>query len=461
MPRIPFDHGCAGYRRVDRRQVLNAGVLGGVGLSLADLFRLEAAQAAPKREMSCILLWLRGGPSSVDMWDLKPDAPPDIRGEFKPIRTNISGIEISEHLPLLAKMADRYCLVRSVTHPRDDHEGGAQFNSTGWNTWPQLPHPIFGTVVQKVCGYRGSLPPHIHLPETPMKESGGAHWLPLQDLPYTIPCMNDPDLRVKDLALAGGLTPERFSRRRDLLTRSGAHAAPIAEGGESARAADAYYQRAFDMLTAPAARGAFDLTREPAARRERYGRPQMAAQVVAQGNAGDVGPNEYNRTVVGQALLMARRLVENGVRFVTVIGRGWDTHADNFNRLKTQLLPFMDQGVSALLQDLGDRGMLDTTLVVVTGDFNRTPKINKDGGRDHWGHVQTIFLAGAGIPGGTVIGASDAQCAYPADRPISPSDIAATILHRFGIRPEMELQSAEGRPYRILPDGAAPVPELV
>ncbi|MBM3458046.1 MAG: DUF1501 domain-containing protein, partial [Armatimonadetes bacterium] len=247
---------------------------------------------------------------------------------------------------------------------------------------------------------------------------------------------------------------------RDLLSLTGAEAAPIADGGASARAADTFYRRAFDMLTAATSRGAFDLTHEPASLRDRYGRPQLAAQVVAQGNAGDIAPNEYNRSVVGQALLMGRRLVEHGVRFVTVIGRGWDTHADNFNRLKA-LLPIVDQGVSALLQDLSDRGMLETTLVVVTGDFNRTPKINKDAGRDHWGHVQTIFLAGGGIPGGTVVGASDAHCAYPKDRPISPSDIAATILHRFGIRPEMEIQSAEGRPFRILPDGAAPVPELV
>ncbi len=461
MSRTPFDHGCAGYRRMERRQVLTAGLLGGLGLSLPELLRLEAAQAAPKREMSCILLWLRGGPSSIDMWDLKPNAPADIRGEFKPIPTNVPGIEISEHLPLLAKMADKYCLVRSVTHPRDDHEGGAQYNATGWNTWPQLPSPMLGTTVQKLCGYKTSLPPHIHLPEPPMKEAGGAHWLPPQDLPFVIPCVNDPDMRVQDLTLAGGLSGERFSRRRELLSQSGTHAAPIAAGGASARAADAFYQRAFDMLTAPAARGAFDLTREPATLRDRYGRPKLAAEVVAQGNAGDIAPNDYNRSVVGQALLMARRLVQNGVRFVTVIGRGWDTHADNFNRLKTLQLPYVDRAVSSLLQDLHDRGMLDTTLVVVNGDFNRTPKINKDGGRDHWGHVQTVFLAGGGIPGGTVIGASDDQCAYPKDRPISPSDIGATILHRFGIRPETEIYNAEGRPFRVLPDGAQPVPELV
>jgi uncharacterized protein (DUF1501 family) len=183
--------------------------------------------------------------------------------------------------------------------------------------------------------------------------------------------------------------------------------------------------------------------------------------VVAQGNAGDVAPNEYNRSVVGQGLLMARRLVEAGVRFVTVVGRGWDTHADNFHKLKDDLLPYFDRALHALLTDLDERGMLDTTLVVVTGDFNRTPKINRDAGRDHWGYVQTVLLAGGGIRGGTVIGASDAQCAYPADRPINPEDVAASLYHRFGIHPETEIHAPDGRPFRVLPDGAKPVPELI
>src|SRR5205807_2734128 len=188
MPRPTFDRGCREYqwigRRVDRRAVVQAGFLGGVGLSLADLLRLEAASAAPKREVSCVLLWLRGGPSSIDMWDMKPDAPVEVRGEFKPIKTNVPGIEISEHLPLCAKIADRYCLVRSVTHPRDDHEGGSHAMATGWNTWPTQTYPMYGTVVQKLLGYRGALPPHVHLPEPPQAYSGGLHYLSHHDLPF-------------------------------------------------------------------------------------------------------------------------------------------------------------------------------------------------------------------------------------------------------------------------------------
>lgn len=449
-----FDRGCAGYAKLRRREVLKVGALGGM-LSLPSLLQAEAG-AAPKREISCILVWLRGGPSSIDMWDLKPDAPSEIRGPFNPIPTNVAGIRISEHLPLCAKIADKYCLVRSVTHPRDDHEGGSHVNSSGWDTWPQVRYPMFGTVVQKVLGYRGSLPPHVHLPEPPQPYSGGDHYLSRQDLPFTVSCINDLDLRVQDVALAGSVTGDRFERRRHLLQTAGG---PV--DGSTARANDVFYRRALEILSSSTVRSAFDLTQESSRTRDLYGRGVLAKDVVAQGNAGDVAPNDYNRSILGQGCLMARRLVEAGTRFVTVVGRGWDTHADNFNRLKDGLLPYLDRAVYALLTDLSQRGLLDSTLVVVTGDFNRTPRINKDAGRDHWGHVQTMFVAGAGIPGGTVIGASDEQCAYPADKPYSPQDFAATLLHRFGIRPEQEIIAPDGRPYRVLPDGSRPIPELI
>ena len=464
MARTRFDDGCSEYHRLngrmDRREVVSAGVCSVLGWTLSDQLRAEAALPSPKRERSCILLWLRGGPSSIDMWDLKPDAPPEVRGPFKPISTNVSGIRISEHLPLLAKCADKFCLVRSVTHPRDDHEGGSHVNSTGWNTWPAQKYPMHGTVVQKLLGYRSALPPHIHLPEPPREYNGGQHYLSSRDLPYIVSCMNDPDLRVQDISPANGLNRSRLDRRRHLLDDTG-HAAQTLNLNDSVRSNDTFYDRAFDLLTGSGTRAAFDLTQEPRRLRERYGMPLIAKEVIPQGNQGDFAPNEYSRSVIGQGLLMARRLVEAGVRFVTVVGRGWDTHADNFNRLKDQLLPPVDRGVSALVQDLADRGMLDTTLVVVTGDFNRTPRINKDAGRDHWGHVQTVFLAGGGIPGGTVLGASDASCAYPAERPIEPREISATLFHRFGIHADHEIISYDGRPYRVLPEGTVPVKELV
>jgi hypothetical protein len=455
------DRGCAEYRRLTRRAALTTVGSGILGLSLADLLRAEAAQASPRREMSCILVWLRGGPSSIDMWDLKPNAPAEVRGEFKPIPTNVAGLQVSEHLPLCAKIADKYCLVRSVTHPREDHEGGSHAMATGWNTWPQQTYPMYGTVVQRVQGYRGSLPPHVHLPEPPQEYSGAKHPLAKQDLPFTISVLNDLDLRVKDVTPPAALTQDRLLRRRDLLASTGLRAEPLAEAAALAHANDVFYQRAFDLLGASSTRAAFDVTREPAKLRERYGRGETAKQIVAQGDQGDVAPNEFNRSIVGQGMLLARRLVERGVRFVTVVGRGWDTHADNFGRLKSQLLPHLDRGIYGLLTDLEERGMLDTTLVVVSGDFNRTPKINKDAGRDHWGYVQTLFLAGGGIPGGTVIGASDEQCAYPADRPYTPADVAATIYRKLGIDPETLIQTFDGRPIRIVPEGGTAIRELV
>ncbi len=458
--KIFLDDGCAEYRRLGtdprRRQVLRTGACGLLGLGLADLLRLEAAHSAPAR-MNCILLWLRGGPSSIDMWDLKPEAPPEIRGEFRPIETSVSGIRFSEHLPRLAKLAHRSCLIRSITHPRDDHEGGSHVMATGWNTWPQQTYPMYGAVVQKVLGFASSLPPHIHLPEPPQPYSGGMHYLPRSDFPFTISCMNDPDLRVRDASISS-LSPDRVGRRRGLLAKTSERRSSDAE---VVRTSDTFMERAFDLLTASAARSALDLTREPDKVRDRYGRARLEANVVAQGDAGDVAPNEYNRSVVGQALLMARRLIDGGTRFVTVVGRGWDTHADNFGRLKNQLLPFVDQGVSALVEDLHDRGMLDDTLVIVTGDFNRTPRINKDAGRDHWGHVQTVFLAGGGVPAGTVIGASDEQCAYPAEQPYTPGDLAATIYRKLGIPLQTELHAWDNRPFRLLPENARPISELL
>src|SRR5438874_3356868 len=211
-----WDSGCAGYRRLPRRDVLRVGALSALGLTLPDLWRVEKANAA-SRDMSCILIWLRGGPSSVDMWDLKPDAPSEIRGEFKPVKTNVPGIEISEHLPLCAKIADKYALVRSVTHERSDHEGGSHYMATGWNTFPAQKYPMYGTVVQKVLGYRGSLPPHIHLPEPAQPYTGGEHYLSKQDLPYTVAVLNDLDLKVTDLSLGRGLTMNRIDRRQQLL----------------------------------------------------------------------------------------------------------------------------------------------------------------------------------------------------------------------------------------------------
>jgi hypothetical protein len=405
--------------------------------------------------MSCIMIWLRGGPSSIDMWDLKPDAPDTHRGEFKPISTNVPGFAICEHLPLTARHADKFCLVRSVTHPRGDHEGGSHYMATGWNTFPQTEYPSYGCVIANQLGPRGPMPPHVHLPES--AKYTGPGFLAASFSPFTITTDSDPDLPTPDIK-ARAVSWERFQHRRtlrdavdDLFRR--------ADMVHEPQSVDRFYRDAYTILSSSQTRAAFDLSKEPAAVREKYGLPKPVDRIVLQG-MNDISPNDFNRTIIGQSLLLARRLVETGVRFVTVIGRGWDTHDNNFNRLR-DLLPPLDRALAALLGDLHDRGLLDTTMVMLTGDFNRTPKINAQAGRDHWPHVQTVFLAGGGIRGSQIYGSSDVKGEYPANDPVRPEQIAALLYRQFGIDGLRELRSIDGRPHRMIPDDARPLTEIL
>jgi hypothetical protein len=440
----------------NRRQAIAAGGLSLVGLSLADLLRGRAlATIAPPsrpasfgRAKSCIVIWLKGGPSHLDTFDMKPDAPAVIRGEFRPIATGVPGMFISEHLPLLARQADKLFVIRSLAHKDTGHPSGAYQMTTG-RAYPRASnladigtrddHPHLGSSIAAVAARGCPMPPFVMLPQylvvNGQFRSGqnagflGNRFDPL--VPGGDP--NRDDYKPVDLGLGQAFDAAQFYGRRTLLESLNSARVDL-QRDPTIHDFDGYHAKAFDMLSAGNARQAFDLDAEPAAVRDRYGRTQL-----------------------GQSALLARRLIEAGVRLVHVNclssllepASNWDSHKDNFAILKNHRLPPADAAVAGLLEDLHERGLLDETLVVVTGEFGRTPKINAEAGRDHWPDAFTVLLAGAGLPGGTHYGATDKQGAYPIDRPISPARLAATIFHALGIDPQRELSTAVGRPWML------------
>lgn len=443
---------CDGW---SRREILRVGGLSPFGLNLTHLESLPKA-AAP-RAKSVILIFNCGAPSHIDLWDLKPDAPSEIRGQWKPIKTNVPGIEIGELLPELAKRADRYAIVRSVAHTQGAHNAGMFWSIVG-RPYPvdstlinpgRADYPSFGTLVGWLArtheGYNQALPPYVITPAphcdstvyiTPGQYGGmlGAKYDPL--------VLNaDPNARnfaVPNLVPPAGLTVDRLHQRQSLLglIDRGLKAAET----QSMKDLDAASARAFELVSSPEVRKAFDLSQEPDSVRDRYGRHTW-----------------------GQSHLLARRLVEAGTRMVTTVnGQSivWDTHTDNFGRLKDRLVPPMQKAFVALLDDLQERGLLDTTLVIWMGDFGRTPKINNDAGRDHWPQCNSIVMAGGGIRGGQVVGASDAQAAYPASRPLSPADIHATVFKALGYDPHATYyRSHDDRPIPL--SEGTPIAELL
>jgi hypothetical protein len=415
---------CAG---LTRRQALQVGSLSILGLALPDV--LKAAQA--QRELSCILLWLDGGPSHFETFDPKPGTPDTVRGPYGAIPTNVPGIQISELLPQLARHADRYALIRSMTHGVDAHAPIPMMTGfTGVTT-------AYGAVVTKLKGHAGEMPPFVHLGSK--LNVGGGVLGPVFD-PIEVRDPTGSKLELPQFSLSANITADRFEQRKELLAavdrmRAGAQASKDVER------MDAFYQRAVSMLTSTKVREAFDLGRETEALRDRYG-----------------------ANFFGQSCLLARRLVEAGSRFVQVkwydgiAFHGWDVHGADLAgmaRMEQHLCPRLDQGLSALLEDLHQRGLLSTTLVLAFGEFGRTPKINKYGARDHWPHCFSVFLAGAGIPGGTVVGASGGDGGYPASNPVRPPELAATIYRRLGIDTNADV--------RVKPfiQNASPVADLV
>ncbi len=449
-----------------RREVLRAGALSMMGLDLPQWFQMNAAAreqtASPSgtrpRAKACIFLFMWGGPAQQDTWDLKPNAPTEYRGEFQPISTKLPGVQICEHLPQLAQRTDKLAIIRSMTHGDVDHTMATHLPLTG-RAVPRrgapLPEdwPSIGAVMARLGRGRGPLPPFVSMmPVVPngaprfVEESHGqgAGWLGPKFNPMRIDADGSKlDYKVGDFALHADVPELRSNGRRELLAGID-HQLKGLEQHANIAATRSHYDRAFSLLSSRGAVEAFDLSREPRAIRERYG---MNAH--------------------GQSVLQARRLVEAGVPFVTVfwpndgitnVSVYWDTHNRNFIDLKTRLCPVTDQAFSALLDDLQERGMLDETLVVWTGEMGRTPRVAQSvvggagagrDGRDHWPSCFTSVLAGGGVRGGIVHGSSDRFAAYPANNPTSPEDLAATIYHCLGVNPHLQLPDSLGRPLTI------------
>lgn len=413
---------------VTRRELVRLGSLAPLGLSLAS--RLRAAGTNTPRAKACILLWLDGGPSHLEMFDLKPDAPSEVRGPFRPIDTVVPGVRVCELMPNTARIANKVAIVRSVTSPLGEHGLANHYLMTGYQPSPVLDHPSYGAVVAEARGGRPALPPYVAVPDA--RPAAGAGFLGAAGRPFAVgsdPAR--PDFRVRDLDPYPGVTADRLARRRAFVARLDA----LQRGVEADPPAEPGFEPAFRLVMSPDAKRAFDLSAEPQTVRARYG-----------------------LRTLGQSCLLARRLVERGVGFVTVNNAGWDTHGDLVLRLRdgytgaktgVGLVPTFDLAFAALVGDLAERGMLDETLVVAMGEFGRTPKVNPQGGRDHWPRVFSVAMAGGGVRGGQVIGASDRVGESPADRPISPSDLARTIYTLLGIDPDRELRTADGRPVPI------------
>jgi hypothetical protein len=433
---------------LSRRHFLATSGLGALSLFWTDWIRAESSRGATGKgkAKAVILIFNCGAPSHIDLWDMKPDAPENVRGPFGPIATNVAGIQISELLPRLAQQADRYAVVRTVHHRHLNHNTGMYWSIVG-RPYPidstlinptRMDYPSFGTLTGWLAqrdGYSGSLPPYVITPAphcdsiayvTPGQFGGclGARCDPfvLNSDP------NAANFRVPNISLADWMTAPRLGDRQALLGQLDDRAHHVA--GVSPFNFDVNRAKAFSLVTSPEVQRAFDLSRESPRLRDRYGRHSW-----------------------GQSHLLARRLVEAGVRFVSTVNGPsiiWDTHQDNFNRLQKRLVPPMEQAFAALLEDLSDRGLLESTLVVWMGDFGRTPIINKDAGRDHWPQCYSMVLAGGGIRGGVVVGQSDHMGAYPRLQPVTPADIHATVFTALGYDPhQITYLSPEGRPFPL------------
>src|SRR6056297_1692790 len=434
---------------VTRRDGLRIGGLTAMGLGLGDLLRLRRLSAAENRPVakakSCILIWLDGGPSHLETFDPKPDAPEEVRGPLTSIATKLPGVRIGECLPQTAAIMDRLAVVRSMTSPLGEHNFGTHYLMTGYKPTPALAYPTFGATLADLRSSSGVLPPNVAVPGFTRNISGSG-FLSSSTSPFNVGGNpSHPDFRVRDLDFYQGLDLERLGRRQRMVQTFDRFARR--EDASTEPVSDPDLQRAYDLIASPDAKRAFNLAEEPEKIRQRYGR--------------DMG------NPIGQSCLLARRLVERGVPFVTVHNPGWDTH-EKIAELKTRFandrnakVPALDRALASLVGDLEDRGMLDETLVVVMGEFGRTAKINSRGGRDHWPNVFSVAMAGGGVPGGQIIGSSDSQGELPKDKPVTPADLAATIYTLLGIDPATELRTDDGRPVRVAPDGARVVSELI
>jgi hypothetical protein len=425
--------------QLSRRNFMTLGALG--GLTLADLLRLRAVygdqkqyEFIPAKAESVIHVFLPGGLAHQESFDPKPYSPLEYRGEMGTIKTN-TGEVVSQVLPNLAQCADKFTIIRSMTHGEAAHERGTHNMFTGYKPSPALIYPSLGSVVSHEYGPRNNLPPYICIPNRP-NEFAGSGYLSSSYGPFSLGA--DPansGFKVQDLNMPGGVDVERFARRRTALDSVNQYFA-ARHNADAATAMDSFYERAYSLISSEKARDAFDMEKEDAAMRDRYGRNQA-----------------------GQRLLLARRLVEAGARFVSLTYGGWDMHTQITNGFN-QSMPPLDQALAALINDLDARGLLDTTLVMVSSEFGRTPKINTDAGRDHWPKVFSVMLAGGGIQRGLIYGSSDPTAAEPDTDPVSPENLATTVYHLLGIVADKELMAPGDRPIEIV-DGGEVIKELI
>src|SRR5579884_2521150 len=428
----------ADCRGVSRRNFLRVGGLSALGLSLSGYFRLQAlaaagGQAAAPKAKSCILLWMQGGPSHHETFDPKPDAPAEVRGEFGTVATTLPGVRISEHLPLLARHTDKYSIIRGHNPQNGSHGVADHLMMSGHKFNAALPFPCYGSVVARERGYRNGMLPFVQLGKAIDRRFNGgiAGFLGDEFNAFEVPDdPNAPAFKVRDLSLENAQR-SRLERRYEMLTEVDRQQRAVEEeSSQAVRARDAFYVKAHGLITSPLAKKAFDLEQEPDRLREAYG-----------------------RTPFGQSWLLARRLVEAGVHFVTVTDGGWDTHTNNFKTLKERKLPVLDRGYAALLSDLHERGLLESTLVVWFGDFGRTPKVNPSAGRDHWATAGVACLGGGGVRTGEVVGATNPLGEFVLDSPVTPADLAATIYHALGIPLHTWYRTPDGRPIELCPEG--------
>ena len=419
----------------NRREFLYVGLLGTVGATMSDLFRTEA-RAATARQLgasagkakSVINIYLPGGMAHQESFDPKVGSPIEYRGPMEAIRTKLDGVWFSENLKETAKIADKITVVRSMTHGEAAHERGTHSMFTGYRPSPAIAYPSMGSVVAHELGERNNLPPYILIPNQTTPYAGTGY---LGSAFGAFALGSDPandSFSVRDLTLPAGIDSQRFAERREMRAVVDAHFSAL-EKSDALDGMDSFYQRAYAMISSEKARAAFDMKAEPAKLRDNYG-----------------------RNPAGQRMLLARRLVEAGVRFVSLTYGSWDHH-DNIKRANGTQMPNFDKAYAALIRDLDERGLLDSTLVVVNTEFGRTPKINGTAGRDHWPKVFSIALAGGGVKRGSVHGSSDATGGEPDSDPLSVEDYAATIFHQIGIDPDKTLMTPGGRPQYIVKDG--------
>jgi uncharacterized protein (DUF1501 family) len=427
----------AHFKKPSRRSFLHVGYLGAVGLTLDQFFRLQTTKAndgyyqPPSKEgktKSVIQIFMPGGMAHQESFDPKPNAPIEYRGEMGSIPTKLPGVFINSTLARTAQIADKLTIIRSMTHGEAAHERGTHNMFTGYRPSPALEYPSFGSVVSHEFGVRNSLPPYVCVPSMPTNYAGTGY-LSAAYAPFSLG--SDPaagGFSVQDLNLPGGVDEKRFQTRRNILEAVNAHFA-AKEKADSIAAMDTFYQRAYGLLSSQKAKEAFNINAEPAKLRD-----------------------EYGRNTAGQRMLLARRLVEAGVRFVSLTYGGWDLH-NNIKQGTESQMPAFDQAFARLITDLDQRGLLDSTMVMITSEFGRTPKINGNAGRDHWPKVFSVVMAGGGIKRGAVYGSSDSTASEPQDDPLSVDDWSATIYTLLGIEPKKQLIAPGNRPIRVVDTG--------